>query len=364
MKWLALALALLACGAAHAHANGSSYLRVESGDGKLALGASWDIAAADLALPLELDANGDGVLARSELDARRAAVARFAIERLDIRRGGHDCRLSAGALGIRRRGAEEFVAIRLHGTCPSDGPVEVATGLFFGSAGYTALLDVQTAGGRYPAVLSFRNPAWTEPQLASVPGTLLRFLREGVWHVLVGYDHIVFLLLLMLPCVLSGSASGWTRVASRREVVLDLTRIVTVFTIAHSVTLGLAASGAVRIPVQPIEATIAASIVVAGLLNLFPVAARFRLPLAFGFGFIHGFGFANALREIDADGMRLAPLLAGFNIGVEVAQLLIVAAALPVLWLLSRGARYAERLMPALSLSAAMTGAFWLAGRL
>ena len=102
----------------------------------------------------------------------------------------------------------------------------------------------------------------------------------------------------------------------------------------------------------------------AGLLNLFPGASRWRLRLAFGFGFVHGFGFANALQQIGAQGERLAPMLAGFNLGVEAAQLLIVAVTLPVLWLLSRQSRYSSRFMPALSLATALTGAIWFAGRL
>ncbi|MGH8250769.1 MAG: HupE/UreJ family protein [Steroidobacteraceae bacterium] len=364
MKTLTILLSLLACGVAHAHANGSSFLRIASGDGGSPLSGTWDIATADLALPLELDANGDGALTAGEIDARRDAITRFALQRLVIGRGGENCRLSPGALTTRRRGPEEYVSFRWSGDCPSGGTVEVATSLFFGSVGYSALLDVRTTAGRYPAALSFNDPAWTEPAAVSIFATLLRFLREGVRHVLIGYDHVVFLLLLLLPSVLRGSASGWTMLESRRMVVLDLLKIVTAFTLAHSVTLALAASGAVTLPVRPVEVAIAASIVVAGLLNLIPAAAPLRLPLAFGFGCIHGFGFANALREIDAEGMRLLPLLFGFNVGVEVAQLLIVAATLPLLWLARRSSRYAKRVMPALSVSAAMIGAFWLAGRL
>jgi hypothetical protein len=194
--------------------------------------------------------------------------------------------------------------------------------------------------------------------------TLIRFLREGVWHVLVGYDHIAFLLLLLLPSVLRGTEAGWTAAESSREVICELVKIVTAFTIAHSFTLGLASTGVVQIPVQPIEVAIAGSIIVAGLLNLFPAAAGWRLRLAFGFGFVHGFGFANALREIAADGSRLAPMLAGFNLGVELAQLMIIAATLPILWLLSRRARYSRRFMPTLSVATAFAGAIWFVGRL
>ncbi len=364
MKLLVICLLMLASAVSHAHANGASYLRIESGGDNGNIGAVWDIAASDLQLPLELDSDGDGIVATEEMYSRRAAIAGFASSRIAIRRGDVNCLLSFGELTNAQRQSEQFVSLHLNGVCPRQGPLVVTTNLFFGSPGYTALLDVRTSGGRHPAVLSMGRPAWTESAAVAWPGTALRFLREGFHHVLIGYDHIAFLLLLMLPSALQRTYKGWAAATSGRVVVFDLLKIVTAFTIAHSVTLGLAASGAVRIPVQPIEVAIAASIVVAGLLNLFPSAARFRLRLAFGFGLVHGFGFANALSEIGAGGTRLVPMLAGFNLGVELAQLTIVALALPVLWFLSRSPQYARRLMPTLSVATALIGAAWFAGRI
>lgn len=364
MRWLVVAAALLVAGAAHAHANGSSLLRVDSRDEAGPLAVSWEIPSDDLDFSLELDADGDGRLTDAEILARRAAIARFAISRLEIRRGAGQCRLTETGVALVPRESGDRVTLALSGRCPSAGRLQVSTALFFGSAGYRALLDVETARGRYPAALSAGSPAWQEPAAPSAAASFLRFLREGIWHVLIGYDHILFLLLLVLPAVLRGSRAGWEPIASRREAVADLLRIITAFTLAHSVTLGLAASGVLVLPVRPVEAAIAASIVAAGLLNLFPSAARHRLWLALGFGLVHGFGFANALKSIAADGVRLVPLLGGFNLGVEIAQLAIVAIALPVLWLASRGARYPRQVMPALSLVAAVIGAFWLGGRL
>lgn len=364
MRWLVLCLSILASEVVQAHANGSSYLSIVSESGSNKIGAVWDIAAADLQLPLELDSDGDAVLTTREINSRRPAIARFATERLGIRRGGDDCRLSVGGLTIRQRESDDFLSLKFDGVCLRDGPLDVSTSLFFGSPGYSALLDVRTPKGRFPAVLSMISASWTEPAVASLSGTVLRFVQEGYRHVLIGYDHIAFLLLLLLPSVLRRSKSGWSAATSGREVVFDLLKIVTAFTIAHSITLGLATTGAVRVAAQPIEVAIAASIVIAGVLNLFPAASRWRLRLAIGFGFVHGFGFANALEEIGAEGTRLAPMLAGFNLGVEFAQLSIVALALPVLWLLSRTSQYAGRVMPALSLATALTGAVWFAGRL
>jgi len=364
MRLLVICLLMLASAVSHAHANGASYMRIESSGENGKIRAIWDIAASDLQLPLELDSDGDGFVTTEEIQARHPAITRFVSNRIGIRRANADCVLSVGELTIAQRQSEQFVRLQLNGVCQRQGPLEVTTKLFFGSPGYAALLDVQTSEGHYPAMLSMDLPAWTEPAAVSWSGTALRFLREGFHHVLIGYDHVAFLLLLLLPSVLSRTDSGWAAVTSGRVVVFDLLKIVTAFTVAHSVTLGLAATGAVRVPVQPIEVAIAASIVVAGLLNLFPAAARWRLRLAFSFGFVHGFGFANALREIDADGTRLVPVLAGFNLGVEFAQLAIVALTLPVLWFLSRSPQYARRLMPALSVATALIGAAWFAGRI
>ncbi len=361
---LALVTALLTGQAAMAHAEGASYLRIAAPAAGAVLQAGWDIAAADLELPLELDADGNGHFDAEEIAARHAAIARFATGRLAIRRGDADCRLEVGTIGSMRRDQQPFLALHLTAHCAEDGALGVRTRLFFGSPGYVALLDVQTSAGRFAAILSPASPAWSEPVAETWLGTARDHLRQGIHHVLVGYDHIAFLVLLLLPSILRSNGASRAVVPNARGAARDLVRIVTAFTVAHSITLGLAVTGAVRPPAQPIELAIAGSIVVTGVVNLFPRAARWRLGLAFAFGLVHGFGFANAFREIGGAGSRLAPMLGGFNLGVEVGQLLIVGAVLPILWLLGRSPAYARRIMPALSLATAMTGAVWFAIRL
>ena len=181
---------------------------------------------------------------------------------------------------------------------------------------------------------------------------------------LVGYDHIAFVLLLLLPSVLKQVGGQWRSATGLRQVARDIFTIITAFTIAHSTTLALAVTGTVKLPTQPIEVAIAASIAVAGALNLMPRLSRLRLPLAFGFGFVHGFGFANALSEIDASGTALLPLLAGFNIGVEIAQLGIVTVVLPVIYGMRARRWYAGGVMPLGSCALGMAGLVWLLQRI
>jgi len=164
-----------------------------------------------------------------------------------------------------------------------------------------------------------------------VSEVVTEFVREGVRHIFIGPDHILFILALIL---LGGSL--WAQV-----------KIVTAFTLAHSVTLTLATLGVVTLPSRLVESVIALSIVVVGLHDLWrvrqgereasPVPRRDPRPLfALGFGLIHGFGFATVLQELDLPREALAWALAAFNLGVELGQLVIVLAAAPLLWVLRR----------------------------
>jgi hypothetical protein len=226
------------------------------------------------------------------------------------------------------------------------------------------LLSIARGEETLAGVISPDAPAWAEPVRESAWSNFARFIVEGIWHVLIGYDHIAFVLLLLLPSVLRPVDGQWQGASRLSEVTRDLVTIITAFTIAHSTTLALAVTDVVHLPTQPVEVAIAASIAVAGGINLLPKLSRLRLPLAFGFGFVHGFGFANALGEIDAGGATLLPLLAGFNLGVEIAQLAIVALVLPAIYL-ARGTRwYANGVMPFGSCALGAAGILWLVQRL
>jgi hypothetical protein len=187
---------------------------------------------------------------------------------------------------------------------------------------------------------------------------------EGIWHVLIGYDHIAFILLLLLPSVLKSVDGRWQGAEGAAPVTRDIVTIVTAFTVAHSTTLALAVTGTVVLPSQPVEVAIAASIAAAGALNLMPRLSRWRLALAFGFGLVHGFGFANVLGELDAGGSGLLPLLAGFNIGVELAQLGIVAGVLPLIYLARQKRWYSGGVLPLGSCALGAAGVVWLIQRL
>lgn len=180
-------------------------------------------------------------------------------------------------------------------------------------------------------------------------GSLFRFLVLGVEHILTGYDHLAFLLALLLG---GGSL--------RRNV-----KIITSFTVAHSLTLALATFRVINISPALVEPVIAASIVFVGLENLFRRRVADRWLVTFVFGLVHGLGFASALRELGIGGLglRAAVPLLSFNLGVELAQIAMAAVVLPLVWKLEQRPAFALKHVPALSLLITFAGVYWLLAR-
>ena len=179
--------------------------------------------------------------------------------------------------------------------------------------------------------------------------SIVRFLVLGVEHILTGYDHLAFLLALLI-------AGGSLR---------QNAKIITSFTLAHSLTLALATLGLVNISPSVVEPLIAVSIVFVGLENLFKRRLAARWLVTFGFGLVHGLGFAATLHElgIGALGARVALPLVSFNLGVELAQISIAALVLPLVWRLQIHPTFALKHAPALSLLITFAGIYWFVTR-
>ncbi len=175
------------------------------------------------------------------------------------------------------------------------------------------------------------------------------FFVLGIRHILTGYDHLLFLFALLIVC----------------QSFASIAKIVTCFTLAHSLTLALATLNIVQIPSRIIEPTIAASIVYVGLENIFRHGhPKGRWLLTFAFGLAHGFGFAGVLREMEIAkaGSVVVPLVS-FNLGVETGQIAVAAVLLPLLWQLKRLPQFAPRWVPACSVLVAAAGAYWFIER-
>ncbi|KAB2934977.1 MAG: HupE/UreJ family protein [Candidatus Contendobacter sp.] len=190
--------------------------------------------------------------------------------------------------------------------------------------------------------------------------TAWRYLALGFTHILpLGFDHILFLLALLLPAVLWRENGRWRPAMALRTVLLETAGIVTAFTLAHSLTLSLAVLGVVNLPSRLVETVIAFTIVLAALNNLFPLVTTRRWLLAFGLGLIHGFGFASVLWELGLPRDALALALASFNLGVEAGQLTIVAMVLPLAFALRQTWLYRRLALPVGSAAVALLALIW-----
>jgi hydrogenase/urease accessory protein HupE len=213
-------------------------------------------------------------------------------------------------------------------------------------------LEVPRGGGA-PSGAAVTAPGAADPaqgETGDLPSAW-EFLKLGVEHIWTGYDHLLFLFALLVVC------------ASFRSIAA----IITCFTLAHSLTLALASLDLVSLPSRVVEPLIAASIVFVGVENLWRHGAEppGRWALTFGFGLIHGFGFASVLRDLglaSAKGGIVMPLLT-FNLGVELGQIAIAAFVLPVVWRLRRSETFLARGVPALSVVVTLMGLYWLLSR-
>lgn len=198
--------------------------------------------------------------------------------------------------------------------------------------GNEAIVSLTFAPGREQQTLDLEDSSMWRGFMALV--------GMGVHHIWIGIDHILFLVALLLPAVVRRGSNGWEPVASFKSSLIYVVKIVTLFTVAHTITLSLAALGTISLSSRLVESVIALSIAVAALDIIVPIFGRRIWIIVFGFGLFHGFGFASVLGDIGIPPRYMVHSLLGFNIGVELGQLAIVCALFPVLFLLRNLAFY------------------------
>ena len=362
MKSLFAVLLLLIASGAIAHKPSDSYLTLERRGA--AVQGQWDIALRDLDAAITLDANGDGEITWGEVRAKRAAIAAYALSRLDLASGGSACPIEAAEALIDEHSDGMYAVLRLSAMCPQPGPaLSVEYRLLFDiDPTHRGLLQYVEDGRVRSAIFSTEARAQTLGE-GTAWQQLAAYVHEGVWHIWLGFDHILFLLSLLLPAVLLRRGGSWQPAASFRAAFIDVAKIVTAFTIAHSITLSLAALGLVALPSRWIESAIALSVVLAAINNVFPVVSHGRWLAAFGFGLIHGFGFASALKDLGLPTGSLALSLFGFNVGVELGQLAIVCAFLPLAFALRATWAYRRVVLAGGSVLIAAIAGVWLVER-
>lgn len=348
---------------AHAHKSSDSYLSIVIANENT---GEWKIALRDLEFAVGLDGNGDGAITWGELRSRQGDIDAYALSRLTIGSDGANCPLRPTGHLADVLSDGGYVVLRFGIECAAPRhSLEVGYDLLFDlDRQHRGLLRLDVDGATRTAIFSpDRSQQTFDLAAPSLAEQFAVYVREGVWHIWVGYDHILFVVTLLLPAVLRRRPEGWVALPRFRDGFMQVAGIITAFTLAHSCTLSLAALGLIGLPSRLVESAIAASIIAAAINNVYPLITRRLWLVAFAFGLVHGFGFASVLLDLGLPHGALLTSLVAFNLGVEIGQLAIVAALLPVIHIACRWRLYPRAVLQGGSLVIVSVASLWFIER-
>jgi hypothetical protein len=360
MKWLMFIATLMACASAVAHDPGLSTATLRLDTNRLE--AVLVFSVVDTKELVDLDGNQDGKLSKEELNQGAAELQTMASGALDVK---FDSQLVKPAEFRCHFDESDNATVYLSFPAPSFSNLVVRSKwLAMLQPGHKQFLSLQNPDGQVLAerLLSANSDSITvemdiaaaKPPTPTEKTSFGGFLKMGIQHIWTGYDHLLFLFGLLIVT---------------RNFKSSIT-IITCFTIAHSISLAAATLNLVpvsgRFSSRIVEPAIAATIVYVGIENLVRGGdPKGRWLLTFGFGLIHGLGFASALKDlgVGSDGKSIIVPLVSFNLGVEVGQIAIAAVALPIIWKLRTSPAFVAKWVPACSGLVAVLGAFWFVQR-
>ncbi len=405
MKLARLCLCLLMFGLAgvslpaFAHKESDAYLTLRTDPtNDHVLKGQWDIALRDMDFAIGIDSNRDGAITWGEVQAHRTAIESYALARLAIKGDGLTCDMQPTAQKIDEHTDGAYNVILFDAVCDKEIPAKLTVVYhLFGDIDpyHRGIITIHTAKTTAGAVLGPENTSTSldlrEPDRW---GQFKSFVVDGVWHIWTGIDHLLFIMSLLLPAVLvrrrndtsdwhgggrgllAGTAGIGTLASARSHVgyhweavdawwpaFIDIVKVLTAFTVSHSITLSLAVLGIVDLPSRLVESGIAISVIIAAGNNLFPIVTQRMWVLAFAFGFIHGLGFASALSGLQLPPLAMAASLGGFNVGVEIGQEAVVLLVMPIAFLLRNTVFYQKVVMRWGSIIIVTIAAGWLIQR-
>lgn len=356
-----------------AHEMGWSYVFLDITDS--GINGRMELPLDQLETVIEIDVDGNGQLTEDEVESTWPFIEDYAMSIVRLGNGSSYYELTITGRDRLVIEVADYAIVRFSAATP----VPVPSALF---AEFTPFFETNTEhrGGlviennvlsgvtnnhsEIKFVFSPREPAGTVSLLREsmwVKGW--RFVIEGVWHIWIGIDHVLFLITLLLTAVMVLKNGRWEPEPDYRKALFNLFAIVTLFTIAHSITLALALKGWVNLSSRVVESIIAFSVFAVAANNIRPVISHQIRWLVFLFGLFHGLGFASVLIDLLVSRESKLTALVGFNIGVEIGQLAIVALIFPALYFLRDTRLYRSFLLPGISALIALVGLWWFLTR-
>jgi HupE / UreJ protein len=361
---------------AHAHKPSDSYLGIQVANNTAA--GQWDIALRDLDFAIGLDVNANSEITWQEVQAKQPDIFAYALARLSFKNQQAICDLTPTQLLIDSHTDGAYAVINFNIACTKNiSNLNINYSLFADidptHRGLLRLEYVEKVAENSPteqikisksAILGPDNAS--QSFVLSAPNRLNEFKQyviEGIWHIWIGYDHILFLISLLLPAVLIYTEQKWHASPQFKPAFVQVLKIVTAFTVAHSITLTLATLQIIVLPSRWVEATIAASVILAALNNLYPMVLKRMWLVAFAFGLVHGFGFAAVLNDLGLQKDTLTIALVGFNVGVEIGQIGIVSLFVPIAYFLRKTQVYQRIVFAGGSVLIALLASIWFVER-
>ncbi len=311
---------------------------------------------------IKLDDNKNGIISWKELYNHQQKIIKIILSNITFKSDDKICQRRVDSYKVYRRIHQSYIKLDLTLLCKKPKTsLGVDYKLFFDiDKDQKAFVKIANNKSK-PVILSSRK---TSTKLVlkkhSLMNAFINFLTEGIWHIWMGYDHILFLLMLLIPSVYTYKDKSWFPRNSFKDVFIQILKVVTGFSVAHSITLGLSVSEIVVLDSRFVEVAIALSILFTAINNLKPIVTKHTWLMAFAFGLIHGFGFANVLHDlIIKNSNDFLAMLFGFNLGVEIGQMIIVLTLLPFLYILEKTTFYKKFILHGFSFLAAVIAILW-----
>ena len=350
-RYLMLLLLALTGTAVQAHESSTAYLNLEPSSAEntesITYNAQYELSLRDLALLIDIDSNQNREVSWAEVKSQAPLIEQLIKAQLvlntgdakevgSIETGAQACQVTHFApLAINTRSGFNYLYTDFTLGCAapiSELNYQILSGI---DANHRLILTQADSKLPLQVVAVGKTPLGTSAD-AGLFATALNFLKSGIHHLLIGWDHLLFLFVLLIPAVYIRQEKQLVAVAKPKAALIEVFWIATSFTLAHSVTLTLAALEIVSIPARFIESLIALSVAFAAFNNLVPMLRIRAVYLAFVFGLIHGFGFANVLVDLPLTISARVLALLSFNVGIELGQLVFIALVFPVALLLRR----------------------------
>ena len=342
---------------ANAHQLSTSYINLKQNKETHQYTGDWQLKISDLEQLIAFDIDGDKQISWAEIKSKTLSINEFVMTNVQMQQDDSQCQLSTiGTYQLDHHYNESYLVVPITFDCLSNASINITYSAFFNiDENHKAIVNINDVNRVLSKNTSKQVFDATE---SSYLVTFYQYVYQGVLHIWMGIDHVLFLITLLLTSVLTRKKDTWQGTASTISIIKQTAWVITAFTLAHSITLTATALNLINFSSRWVELGIALSVFFAAINNVWPLFLRLGW-ITFAFGLLHGMGFASVLKELGLSSSYQLLSVVAFNVGVELGQLAILIITLPVLIWARHFVWYRKWAMPAASLIIAAIAIQW-----